>query len=563
MQFFSDLFGRYPELAVYLALGIGYWIGGFKIGGISLGGVTGSLIAGIGIGYLFHVPVPGMARSLVFMLFLFGIGYTVGPKFFKAMRGEGWKFGVIGAFVPVVGLVAAVLVAKVLKLDPGFAGGLVSGALTESPAIATASEAIQSLDIPEELKRKWITHVAVGDALCYLFGALGVIWVCSGLGPKLLRINLKEEAAALEAKYGIERSKAGIASAWRPFELRSYRLEAHMPAVGRTIAEAERHAPEGRLFVHGVRRGQEIIVTAPDVVLQAGDVVAVGGRREVLVQVLDDRAEEVDDRELIDVPIASWEVFVRGETIVGRTLEEIAKDDSVHGVFLRKLMRGGQEIPVGLRTVVERGDVMLLTGPEGAVRRAAALIGDIVQPSDITDFVAVGFAIFIGAALGATIVVPVGGIHIAIGTSVGALLAGVVSGYVRSVRPIFGRIPDSAVSFMQSFGLAAFVAMIGLGAGPEFMPAIREAGIGLLFGGMFVTLLPQVAGLYFGKYVLKMNPLLLLGSLSGAQTFTAALAALQEKSGSTVPVIGYSGAVAVAHILLTTWGTVIVLLMAS
>jgi putative transport protein len=144
---------------------------------------------------------------------------------------------------------------------------------------------------------------------------------------------------------------------------------------------------------------------------------------------------------------------------------------------------------------------------------------------------------------------------------VGTLLAGIFTGYICSVRPIFGRVPDGAVSFMQSFGLAAFVAMIGLGAGPHFLPAIKEAGIGLLIGGMFVTMIPQIAGLYFGRYVLRVNPILLLGGLSGAQTYTAGLAAVQEKSGSTIAVMGYAGAVAVAHVLLTTWGTVIVLLV--
>lgn len=562
MHFFSELFGKYPELAVYLAVGIGYWIGTFKFGGISLGGVTGSLLAGIAVGYFFHVPISGLGKSLVFMLFLFGIGYSVGPKFFKAMKGEGWKFGVLGAFVPVVGLGIALTVARVLDLDPGFAGGLVSGSLTESPAIGTASEAIQTLNVSENLKRKWISHVAVADALCYLFGALGVIWVCSSLGPRLLGINLKEEAVKLEAEYGIERSQSGVVSAWHPYEVRSYRLAADAPSVGRTIAEAERLVPEARLFVQRLRRGGRLMEAAPGVKLEAGDILAVGGRREVLVQVLDARAEEVDDRELTDVPVASFDVFVRGETVVGRTLEEIARQDAVRGVFLRKIMRGTHEIPIGKRTVIERGDVLHLTGPDRAVERAAEVMGEIVRPSDTTDFVVMGLAICVGAAIGATIAVPVGGIHIALGTSVGALLAGVVVGYIRSVRPLFGRIPDGAVAFMQSFGLAAFVAMVGIGAGPEFFVAIKEAGWGLLVGGTVVTLVPQIAGLYFGRYVLKLNPLLLLGGLSGAQTFAGALAAVQEKSGSPVAVLGYSGAVAVAHILLTTWGTVIVLLMA-
>jgi putative transport protein len=288
---------------------------------------------------------------------------------------------------------------------------------------------------------------------------------------------------------------------------------------------------------------------------------AISGRREVLVGVLGEKATEVDDRELLDIPVASFDVFVSNKEFAGRTLESIARDDAVHSVFLRKITRGTEEIPIGTRTVIERGDVLSVVGPESAVDRAAKRLGSMVRPLDTTDFVAVGLAIFLGAAFGATVFLPVGTTKIFLGTSVGTLLAGVVTGYIRSVRPLFGRVPDAAVAFMQSIGLSGFVAMVGLGAGPEFLPAVREAGVGLLIGGMFVTLVPQIAGLYFGRYVLKANPLLILGALSGAQTFTPGLAAVQEKSGSPIAVLGYTGAVPVGHVLLTTWGSVIVLLM--
>jgi len=562
MDWLGHMFGKYPELAVYLALGLGYWIGGFKFRGFSLGGATGSLLAGILIGAIVNVPVAGMAKSVLFLLFMFGIGYSVGPKFFKAMKGQGWRFGVIGAFVPVVGLATAFVVAKVLKLDLGFSGGLVSGALTESPAIGTASEAINALTtIPDDMKHKLVSHVAVADALCYVFGAFGVIYVCGTLGPKLLKIDLQAEAEKVEEEYGVVRTKAGITSAWQRFEVRAYRLEANGRVVGKTVAEAEKAASDKRLFVQRIRRGGELLWPEPDTVLQAGDLVAVSGRREVLVSVLGERGTEVDDRELLDIPIASYDVFVSSKELSGRPLEEIARDDVVHSVFLRKITRGTEEVPIGTRTVIERGDVISLVGPEPAVERAAKLVGTIVRPLDATDFVAVGLAVFIGALIGALIFLPVGTTRIFLGTSVGTLLAGVVTGYIRSVRPLFGLVPDAAVAFMQSIGLAGFVAMVGLGAGPEFIPAVREAGVGLLIGGVFVTLVPQIAGLYFGRYVLKASPLLILGALSGAQTFTPGLAAVQEKSGSPIAVLGYTGAVPVGHVLLTTWGSVIVLLM--
>ena len=233
MAWLTQLFAKNPELAVYLALGIGYWIGNRKFRGFSLGGATGSLLAGILIGAFVKVPVAGMAKSVLFLLFMFGIGYSVGPKFFEAMKGQGWRFGVLGVFIPVVGLATAWAVASILKLDVGFAGGLVSGALTESPAIGTATEAINALtSIPDDVKQKLVSHVAVGDALCYVFGAFGVIWACGTLGPKLLGLDLRAEAEKVEAEYGVVRTKAGIASAWQPFEVRAYRLEATARVAG-------------------------------------------------------------------------------------------------------------------------------------------------------------------------------------------------------------------------------------------------------------------------------------------------------------------------------------------
>jgi putative transport protein len=557
-------FEKYPELAVFLVVGLGYWVGGFKLRGFGLGPVTGSLIMGVLVGYFFKVPVSSMAKSILFLLFLFSIGYSVGPKFFQAMKGDGVRWAALAAFTCAVGLATAYGVAKFLSLDVGLAAGLLSGALTESPAIGTATEAIGTLSLPEAERARLVSHVAVADALCYLFGAFGVIVFVSEVAPRMLGIDLKAEAEKIEKDLGIDRSRPGIVSAWRPFEMRAYRLLADSRIAGKTVAEAEGMAQGLRVFIERIRRGGQLMDATPDLRLQAGDVVVVSGRREVLVEIIGQTAaEEVEDREALDVPTAAYDVFVTSKAFAGKTLEEIARSaEPVRSVFLRGISRRGQEIPIAPRTTIERADVLHLVGPEHAVAKVAAMAGEVVRPTDTTDFVALGLGILGGALIGIAIVVPVGAMKIAIGTSVGTLIAGLLTGYLHSIRPLFGRIPGSAISFMSAIGLAGFVAMIGLGAGPHFVEALRESGVGLFFGGMVVTLTPLVAGLYFGRYALRLNPLLVLGGLAGALTMTAGLAAVQERSGSTVAVLGYSGTVAVGHILLTTWGTVIVWLIA-
>lgn len=561
MEWLARVFAKYPEMAVYLAIGIGYVIGRLKFRGVGLGVVTGSLLGGILIGNFFHVPVSDQAKAMLFLLFLFGIGYSVGPSFFSNLKGEGWRWAVLGVFVPVIGLVTAYGVAHSLKLDPGYSAGLLSGSLTESPAIGTASEAIRGLSVTEDQKQQWIGHVAVADAICYIFGTLGVILVCASFGPKLLRIDLRAESRKVEQKLGIKRSKFGVSSAWQPIGYRAYRIRPDGRVVGKTVAEAEKFTSTARLFVERIRRSGEVFWALPSTVLEAGDTVAVFGRTEALVDLLASSSIETSDPELLEIPVASYGIYVTSKMVAGRTLHEIVESiDEARGVLLRSITRGDQSIPIGPGTIVERGDTMHVTGSEAAVERLAPLVGTVINPTEETDFVVLGTAIFLGVLIGAILTIPIGHLRIALGTSVGTLLAGVVVGWLRSVKPWFGRMPDAAISFMKSIGLAAFVAMVGLKAGPIFVSAVKEYGYILFLGGIVVTLVPLLAGLFFGRYLLKLNPLLLLGGLAGAQTMIAGVAAVQEKAESSVATLGYSYTVAFGHILLTTWGTIIVAL---
>ena len=562
MEWLGKLFTKYPEMAVYLAIGIGYLIGRLKFRGVGLGAVTGSLLGGIFIGNFFHVPASDQAKALVFLLFLFGIGYSVGPSFFQNLRGDGWRWAVLGTFVPVIGLLVAYAVAHFLKLDPGYSAGLLSGSLTESPAIGTASEAIRSLTIADEQKQLWIGHIAVADAICYIFGTLGVIWCCSSLGPKLLRFDLRAESKKVEAKLGIQRSKLGVSSAWQTISFRAYTIPQDGLAVGKTVAEAEQSVPGVRFFVERIRRQGDIFSPVGTTVLEANDTVAVLGRTELLIKLLGPSAREVADTELLEIPVASFDLYVTSKTFAGKTLQQIIDAiPEARGVLLRGVTRGGYRIPIGSNTVVERGDTFHVSGSEPSVEKLASVVGRVIYPTAESDLAVLGIAIFIGVLLGAVLTIPIGHLRIALGTSVGTLLAGVFVGWARSVRPWFGIIPDAAILFMRSIGLAAFVAMIGLKAGPVFVHAVREFGYILFLGGIVVTLAPLIAGLFFGRYVLKLNPALLLGGIAGAQTMIAGVAAVQEKSDSPIATLGYSYTAAFGHIFLTTWVTISVSLM--
>ena len=557
----SEFLVQYPELAVFLAIALGYVIGGIKLGNFSLGPVTGALIAGLAIGQLGAIPVSGMAKSFLFLLFLFGIGYSVGPQFLQAMRRGGVGPIVLAVVCTVTGLLAALVVTRFLGLDPGFAAGLLSGALTQSPALGTATEAIGALGLPDAQRDTLVAHAAIADAICYVFGAVGTIWFLSTVAPRILGIDLARECAALEASLGIDRRVPGFQSGYAPVVLRAYSTPADAALIGLTIAEAEARFPDARLYILRLRRAGKILEGTPELRIEGGDVLAIGGRLHPIIAILGPRAVEVEDEELLDAPFLARDILLTNKELAGATLEQAAGRPWAHGINLRSARRGGQALPLGAQLVFQRGDVLSIYGPQAAVEAASPEIGTVIAPSNTTDFVVLGLAIFLGGLVGTLLRFSIGGVEVTIGTSVGALVAGLLVGHMRVRYPLFRRIPDGAVALMTALGLAAFVAMTGLHAGPLFISALKSTGLSLLLGGILVTLSPVLVGLAVGHWLLRMNPVLLLGGIAGAMTMTPAMAALQERGGSPVPVLGYTPAYPPAQILLTMWGSLIVTLV--
>ncbi len=382
MDWLTPFFEKNPEIPVFLAIGLGYWIGKFKIRGVGFGPVTGSLLAGVLLGNFWHVPVSDTAKSLLFLLFMYGIGFSAGPGFIRGIRDGGWRWVALGAVIPVAGLLTSYAVASLLHLELGYAAGMMSGALTESPVIGTASEAIRSLPLSDEEKSRLIAQIPVADALTYIFGTFGVIFFCSQVGPWLLRIDVKAEAIKIEREMGFERQNPGVTSAWQMFELRAYELNPESAVVGLTIEKIESLISDDRVFIERVRRGGTIIETAPDLALVAGDVVAVMGHHRALVKVVGNLNREIFDRELLDVPSATFDVVLRNRELAGRTLDEIRGGaHPVRGVFLKAIRRGAEQIPVAPGTRLHEGDLLTVQGLEPAVRRVSALMGDVLQLS--------------------------------------------------------------------------------------------------------------------------------------------------------------------------------------
>jgi putative transport protein len=425
-----------------------------------------------------------------------------------------------------------------------------------------ATDAINREGLPPEETKKLLDAMPVAYAVTYIFGTVGSALVLALLGPALLRINLEEACKRYEEKHGGKKAAGGPGTAWHQFEARAFQVRVGGPVVGKTAQQAEALLPEQRVFIQRIRRDGKIIDATADTVIEAGDVVVVAGRRDVLVSVVGAAAVEVDDRELLAMPVEGVDVYVTSKDVDGRTLAELAKSSAVRGVFLRKITRGATatDIPILPNTQLQRGDIVTLVGRTQDVAAATKLIGYPDRATDVADVAFIGAAIAIGALLGA-IVYKIGSVPLTLSTSGGALIAGLFFGWLRSVRPTFGRIPSSTVWFMNSVGLNVFIAVVGISSGPGFVAGLQQLGFSLFLWGVAVTTVPLILAMYVGKYLFRFDDAILLGCCSGARTTTASLGMINDIAKSQIPGLGYTVTYAVGNTLLTIWGMVIVMLL--
>ena len=386
MNWVAQTLRQYPELAVFLVVALGALVGKLKLGSVSLGTVTGSLFAGLVVGQL-NIPVAGTAKAILFLLFLVGNGYSIGPQFFRSLKGEGMRYLALALFQCTAGLIGVVVMARMLHLDVGMSAGLLSGALTQSPAIGTASETISALPLPQDQRTLLIAHVAIADALTYLFGTAGVVAFLSLIAPKLLGINLAAEAKKLETQLHIERTRVRVPFDYARFAMRAYTVQS--PAIaGQTVRDFEASYPGKRFYVEQVRRGGAILQGEEDAVLALGDVVALSGIRSTVMEIGRSVGEEVDDKELLDMPGSVQTITVANPAIVGKPLEEIAHWRETRGVYLRRITRIGHEIPILPGATLNRGDEVELLGTEAALKQVARIVGLPHQSGPATDLAA-------------------------------------------------------------------------------------------------------------------------------------------------------------------------------
>ncbi|MEZ3559734.1 MAG: aspartate-alanine antiporter [Duncaniella sp.] len=565
MHWFVESLQNNPSLAIFLTLGLGFLVGQLKYKSFSLGNVTSVLLVGVLIGQL-DIPIPGPIKNAFFLLFLFAIGYSVGPQFFHALKGDGIKQVLFACVLCVLCLLTTWIVALLMHYDTGEALGLLAGSQTMSAIIGVGSDTLNSLNVSAADKKAWIEIMPVCYAVTYVFGTIGSAYILANLGPALLGgiKKVKAETAELEKQMnqGSAFSDPNYINALRPVAFRAYRAEADFFDSPKSISEIESYlADQGRrLFVERVRQGGKVLETAPDLRIAKGDEIVLSGRRQFIIGDEQWIGSEINDAELLSFPAEQVQVTVSKKGVAGKTVDQIRAMKEMYGVSIKSITRGGAPIPVLAQVKLCPGDVMTIVGLKNEIEIASPALGYAEKLSDKSDLILVGLGIFIGGIIG-LLTLHLGKVPVSLSTSGGALIAGLFFGWLRSRRPTWGRIPSQSIWLLNNLGLNMFIAVIGINSGPSFVSGLQQVGWMLFVMGAICTTIPLVLGVIIGKKIFKFPAAINLGCCAGSRTTTASLGAIQDAIGSSIPAMGYTVTYAIGNTLLILWGVVIVLLM--
>ncbi|MGC1329121.1 aspartate-alanine antiporter [Pseudomonas sp.] len=551
-----------PEIAVFLAIALGVFIGRIRLGSFHLGSVAGALLMGLVIGQI-GLEVPTGLKSVFFVMFIYAVGFKSGPEFFGSLNRGTLKLVVLSVVLCATALGSILLMNALFHFDAGFTAGLGAGALTDTAIMGTATSAINQLAVDAAAKAQLNSHMAIAYAITYLFGTIGLIVFVGSVAPKLLGVDLKASARELELELGIAKEEDAFTVPYTRIVVRAHQVAAHGQADGLCIADFEARHPS--LTVERVVRAGQVIDRDEGLTLLAGDVVGVYALREAVGTLTQWLGAEIDHSQALSFATRQADIVLTAPALAGKTLDQVkasVQGQQRLGCFINAITRQGYELPLLPHTVLRRGDVITLTGRTASIEALAHRLGRIREHSYKSDIAVHTLGMVLGSLLG-LLSTHIGMIPVELGIGGGVLVAALVIGWYNSRHPEIGTLPPAAQWAFSEFGLTAFGAVVGLLAGPAAFAAMKEQGLQLLVSGAVVTVLPSLVALYVGRYVLRLHPMILFGALAGAQTEAASMNKIIEQSGSNTPVIGFTVCYAISNVLLAVCGPVIIFVVAG
>ncbi|PRA52009.1 MULTISPECIES: aspartate-alanine antiporter [Pseudomonas] len=562
LEFVLHAFRSNPEIAVFLAIALGVFIGRIHIGSFHLGSVAGALLMGLLIGQI-GLEVPTGLKSVFFVMFIYAVGFKSGPEFFGSLNRGTLKLVLLSVVLCATALATILLMNAVFHFDAGFTAGLGAGALTDTAIMGTATSSINQLAIDAAAKAQLNSHMAIAYAITYLFGTIGLVVFVGSIAPKLLGVDLRASARELELELGIAKDEDAITVPYTRIVVRAHQVASNGEAAGQRIVDIEK-LHDSLTFERVVRAGQ-IIERDEDFTLMTGDIVGVYALREAVGTLTQWIGPEIDHPVSLSFPTRKVDLILTSPEFAGKTIHQaksLLENTQRLGCFINTITRQGYELPLLPNTVLRRGDVLTLTGRTAGVEALARRLGRIRESNYKSDIAVHALGMVLGSLLG-LLSTHVGMIPVELGIGGGVLVAALVIGWYNSRHPEVGALPKAAQWAFSEFGLTAFGAVVGLLAGPAAFAAMKEQGLALLLSGAVVTIVPPLVALYFGRYILRLHPMILFGALAGAQTEAASMNKIIEQSGSNTPVIGFTVCYGISNVLLAVCGPIIIFVIAG
>lgn len=540
-------------LVIFTVITLGYVLGKMNILGFKLGNVTGVLLLGLVFGAFGFEGVPELA-TFGFTLFIFCVGLQAGPSFFSAFASDGTKYIAVSLVVAITAVTLCKIYATFFDMELGLAAGMLAGSLTSTPTLVGAQDAVHSgLAVLDDgmTAEQAVKNISVAYSLTYLFGIGGLMLVIKYI-PAIFGIDLVAEAKKITS---VKASAKSINENNLPM-VRTYKASTE-DMIDKTVAQIQDEAKQ-RFTVLGIRRDGKIFDAESDTVVKEGDVVSIIAPVAQHSFAKDKNIPEVFDKELLNFRIRTKEIIVTKSDAVGKEIRDLHLDTE-HACFPLSITRLGIELPVSKSSIIHKGDKLEVIGEEKHITDLSEELGRIETDLEKTDLLTLCLGVALGLLLG-TLVVKLGDISIGLGSAGGLLIVGILIGFFRSVHPTFGAFPRAARNIMMDFGIVLFMSAIGLNAGSEVLGALSSVGGQLVLCGMTITMVPVFIAFIFGRYVLKMNAALLMGSITGSMTSTPSLNLVNEAANSQAPGLGYAGSYAFSNVFLTFCGALMVFL---
>ncbi|KDB67761.1 putative permease membrane region, partial [Bordetella bronchiseptica A1-7] len=521
MQAFVQFLGSNPYILLFLTIGLAVWVGKFSIKGYGLGAVAaaivvGCLVATVGAAYGVKFHLDEFAKSLLYYLFMYGVGLRVGPSFVNALNKESINYAILAIIAPILGLAIVVLGTQFFGLPLGAAGGMLAGSQTMSAAIGSAEQAVSAgvLSLGSESPEQISAMIALSYGITYIWGTVGIILLCKYL-PRIWGVDAKAAALEFEKAHGVPNVDDAGLTAFHPFDLRAYRVE-NPESIGKTVQQFRTRFPQYQVV--NVERGDQLLGPSAETVLQQGDVVALGGRLEEMTANMGVLGPEVPDARALNIPLDQAEILVTNKEVTGRPLKTFRGSELAGQIQLQRVERSGVPLPIGLETTLQKRDVLFVTGLQPAVSKAGEIFGVIARHSSATDLLTLSFGMILGFLIG-LIEVPAFGAKVGLGNAGGLLLSGIIVSSISSRLRFFGNTPNAARNILEDLGLIGFVAIVGINAGADLLTQLTGAiALKIFIVGFLASTIPPIIVWAIGFHIMKINPALLMGATAGARS---------------------------------------------